>query len=62
MRPNNCIGDRLHRTIDNSLGGIPRKDFDFAWLIDPPPYDPALVADLQPVWRGPGSVLYRLHP
>ena len=62
VRPNNCIGDRLHRTIDNSLGGIPRKDFDFAWLIDPPPYDPALVADLRPVWRGPGSVLYRLHP
>lgn len=62
VRPNNCVGDRLHRTIDNSLGGIPRKDFDFAWLIDPPPYDPALVADLRPVWRGPGSVLYRLHP
>lgn len=22
VRPNNCIGDRLHRTIDNSLGGF----------------------------------------
>jgi hypothetical protein len=31
------------------------------WLIDPPPYDPKLVADVQPVWRGAGSILYRLH-
>ncbi len=61
VRPNNCVGDRLHRTIDNSLGGVPRKDFDFVWLIDSPRYDPALVADLQLVWRGPGSLLYRMH-
>jgi hypothetical protein len=31
------------------------------WLIDVPPYDESLVASIQPVWRGPGSVLYRLH-
>ena len=23
--------------------------------------DPAIVAGMQPVWRGPGSILYRLH-
>jgi hypothetical protein len=62
VRPNNCYGDRLHRQIDDSLAGIPRKDFDFIWLIDTPPYDPSLVADIQPVWRGPRSVLYQLHP
>ena len=62
VRPNNCYGDRLHRKIDNSLGGIPRKDFDFVWLVDAPPFDPALVDDLYPVWRGPGSVLYRTQP
>ncbi len=60
VRPNGCR-DRLHRTIDESLESLPRKDFDYVWLIDVPPFDSSLVADLQPVWRGPGSVLYRLH-
>jgi hypothetical protein len=60
VRPNNCR-DPLHRTIDQSLAALPRNDFDYVWLIDVPPYDPQLVAGLQPVWRGPGSVLYRLH-
>ena len=61
VRPNGCH-DRLHRAIDYSLAGLPRNDFDYLWLIDAPPYNRALVADLQPVWRGPGSILYRLHP
>jgi hypothetical protein len=60
VRPNHCI-DHLHRQIDDSLRALPRNDFDFVWLIDVPPYDPALVSDLQLVWRGPGSALYRLH-
>jgi hypothetical protein len=60
VRPNHCR-DRLHRTIDESLGALPRNDFDYVWLIDVPPYDPSLVIGLQPVWRGPGSILYRLH-
>jgi hypothetical protein len=60
VRPNRCI-DYLHRTIDQSLAALPRNDFDYVWLIDVPPYDPTLVAGLQPVWRGPGSILYRLH-
>jgi hypothetical protein len=60
VRPNGC-NDGLHRTIGESLRALPRTDFDFLWLIDVPPYDPADVAGLQPVWRGPGSILYRLH-
>jgi hypothetical protein len=60
VRPNHCR-DPLHRTIDESLGALPRNDFDYVWLVDVPPYDPAVVAGIQPVWRGPGSVLYRLH-
>jgi hypothetical protein len=31
------------------------------WLIDVPPYSPDVVAGIRPVWRGPGSILYRLH-
>ena len=61
VRPNRCR-DPIHRTIDQSLAAVPRHDFDYLWLVDAPPYDPALVQDLQPVWRGPRSILYRLHP
>jgi hypothetical protein len=32
------------------------------WLIDVPSYDPETVADMQPVWRGPGSILYKTQP
>ena len=60
VRPNHCI-DRLHRMIDQSLAALPRNDFDYVWLIDVPPYDPTLLEGTQLVWRGPGSVLYRLH-
>jgi hypothetical protein len=60
VRPNHCL-DSLHRQIDESLSALPRNDFDYVWLIDVPPYNPQLVADLPVVWRGPGSVLYRLH-
>ena len=61
VRPNNCR-DGLHRTLNTSLALLPRGDFDYVWLIDPPPYDPSAVAGMQPVWRGGGSILYRLHP
>jgi hypothetical protein len=60
VRPNRCR-DRLHRMIDESLAALPRNDFDYVWLIDVPPYDPSLLDGTQLVWRGPGSVLYRLH-
>lgn len=60
VRPNGCH-ENLHRMIDQSLSALPRNDFDYVWLIDVPPYDPSLVADLPVAWRGPGSILYRLH-
>ena len=61
VRPDRCV-DALHRMIDVSLASLPRGDFDYVWLIDVPPYDPASVADMKPVWRGPGSVLYKTQP
>jgi hypothetical protein len=60
VRPNTCY-DKLHRQINESLSALPRHDFDYVWLIDPPAYDQKLVADLPVAWRGPGSVLYKLH-
>ena len=61
VRPNHCR-DRLHRQIDESLATLPRDDFDYVWLIDPPAYNPELAADMKPVWRGPGSILYKTKP
>ena len=48
------------RSINDALRTIPRGAFEYVWLINPPPYDPELTADMRPVWRGPGSILYRL--
>ena len=48
------------KSINRALRTIPRQAFDYVWLIDPPPFDPSLTKDMQPVWRGPGSILYRL--
>jgi hypothetical protein len=60
VRPDGCR-DRIHRTISESLGALPRRDFDYIWLIDVPPYDPEDVIGLRPVWRGPGSILYQIQ-
>jgi hypothetical protein len=60
VRPNRCI-DPLHRMINDSLMNLPRSDFDYLWLIDVPPYNRAIVADMKPVWRGPGSILYKMQ-
>ncbi|HXH53941.1 MAG TPA: hypothetical protein VNH53_11030 [Sphingomicrobium sp.] len=48
-------------TMSEALAAFPRDRFDYLWLIDPPPYDPAAVNDLRPVWRGPGSILYQVE-
>ncbi len=61
VRPNTCH-EPLHRQIDQSLSTLPREDFDYVWLIDPPTYDHSIVADMKPVWRGPGSILYQTRP
>ncbi len=47
-------------TIADALRRFPRRAFDYVWLINPPPYDPALTQGLKPVWREGTSVLYRV--
>jgi hypothetical protein len=51
-----------YRTIDRALLQVPRPAFDYIWLINAPTFDAQLVTDLQPVWRGPGTILYRVKP
>jgi hypothetical protein len=60
-RPEGCRG-RGGWPVNRALRKLPRDAFDYLWMIDPPPFDPKLVAGLQPVWRNGSSILYRLHP
>jgi hypothetical protein len=46
--------------VDNALRAIPRDAFDYVWLVDAPPYNPELTHGMTPVWKGPGSMLYRI--
>jgi len=49
-------------SVDRALSEIRPGRFDYLWLIDAGPFDQRLVAGMTPVWRGPGSILYRLQP
>jgi len=49
-------------TTNRALSQIRPGRFDYVWLIDPGPFNQQLVAGMTPVWRGPGSILYRLQP
>ena len=49
-------------TVEIALKRLPRDRFDYVWMLDPPPYDEAWTAGMTSVWRGPGSVLYRVQP
>lgn len=60
VRPHECA-NAYWPSIDESLEALPRDAFDYAWLINPPPYDPRLVEDMEEVWRGDGSILYRIR-
>jgi hypothetical protein len=48
--------------VERAIRAIPRGRFDYLWLINPPPLDPKLIERMHPVWRGPGSILYRINP
>lgn len=61
VRPRPCE-NRENWSIERSLERLPRDAFDYLWLIDAPPFDPALVGGTEKVWEGGNSTLYRLHP
>ena len=54
-----CRGE-WWRPITLSLQTFPRAAFDYVWLLNPPPYDPALTKGLTPVWRDGRNVLLRV--
>ena len=60
-RPTRCLRRDSFR-IDQALNYLPRDAFDYAWLVEVPPYDTKLRRGMTPVWQGPRTVLYRLYP
>ncbi len=54
-----CRGE-WWRPVSIALRQFPRAAFDYVWLLNPPPYDPALTAGLQPIWRDGRDVLFRV--
>lgn len=48
------------RPIDQALAQFPRDAFDYVWILQPPPYDPALLAGLRPIWRNGDHLLLRV--
>ena len=62
VRPNRCR-DPLHRTIDQSLSRLAAQRFRLCLADRRAALRPeAAWPDMKPVWRGPGSILYRTHP
>lgn len=61
VRTNSC---KIRHTlkVDDALRFVPRDAFDYVWVMDLPPHDATLLDDMQLVWRGPGSALYRVKP
>lgn len=60
VRYGSCVAGRGWFSMDDHLRLVPRQAFDYLWLVQPPAYDPALVAGLRPVWRSGTSVLFRI--
>ena len=60
VRPPACA-NRERWPVNRALAAIPRDAFDYVWLIDPPTFDPKLVNDMTPIWRGQGSLLYAIR-
>jgi hypothetical protein len=60
VTPRRC-GREPWFTANEAMAHIPRDAFDYVWTIQPPPFDPAFAADLQPIWRDGSSVLYRVR-
>lgn len=48
-------------SIEQALTGFPRAVFDYVWLIGPPPYRRAWLADMDRIWTDGRDSLYRSH-
>ncbi len=54
-----CRGE-WWRPVNKALALFPRGAFDYVWMIQPPAFDPRLVAGLTPVWHDSASTVFRI--
>ena len=59
--PRPCQYTREWKSLDDSLRLLPRKAFDYVWLIDIPRHDERLTADMQRIWSNGPDQLYRIN-
>jgi hypothetical protein len=55
-----CAAEPSYLPLAVALARLPRAHADYVWLIDPPAFDPRLVAGMTPIWRNDSDVLYRI--
>lgn len=60
VMPDGCRNYDLF-PVSGALARLPRHAFDYVWLIDPPPFDPALVSGMDPVWQSGTSRLLKVR-
>jgi hypothetical protein len=49
------------QTIEEALTRLPRENFDYVWLVNPPPYEAALTSSWRAIWAQGTSALFELH-
>ena len=60
--PSHMVAEPIcnRQLLSTALAAADPDKFDHVWLIQPPPYDPALTRGWTAVWRSGDSVLFRL--
>lgn len=54
-----CKSELWH-TLNWALSRLPRDKFDYVWIINPPPYDPALLQGMTQLWADGPNRLFRI--
>lgn len=49
------------QTLDSALAHLPRDQFDYVWLIEPPAYDPRSLSGITKLWANGPDALYRIE-
>jgi hypothetical protein len=55
-----CAAEPGYLPLAVALARLPRDRVDYVWLIEPPAFDPRLVAGMTAIWRNDTDVLYRI--
>jgi hypothetical protein len=60
VHPSGCRESIAPWSTNEALRALPRQAFDYLWLLDVPAFNRGMLKGMEPVWRGPNAVLYRI--